>query len=114
PVYSPDGKSLVYSSVVNGYAKLFRLNLSSPTDRYQITTGDWNDIDAWFSPDGKRIFFASDKQTVRNVEKAAEVLEAAEDKAKREGNTPPPDPTNWASCNIYSLNLELGDLLQYT
>src|SRR5256885_4085691 len=30
------------------------------------------------------------------------------------GDTPPPDPTNFASYNIYSLNLENGDLVQYT
>ena len=114
PVFSPDGKWLFYSSVINGYAKLFKLNLDAPAERYQITTGSWNDIDAWFSPDGKRIFFASDKQTGRNVEQAAQILEAAEDKAKRQGDTPPADPTNFASYNIYSLNLENGDLLQYT
>src|SRR5205823_13506108 len=61
-----------------------------------------------------RIFFASDKQTGRNVEQAAQILEKAEDKARREGDTPPADPTNFASYNIYSLNLENGDLLQYT
>jgi len=114
PVFSPDGKWLVYSSVVSGYAKLFKLNLANPAERYQLTTGSWNDIDAWFSPDGKRIFFSSDKQTGRNVEKAVEILEKAEDKAKRQGDTPPPDPTNFAAYNIYSLNLENGDLLQYT
>jgi WD40 repeat protein len=114
PVFSPDGKWLVYSSVVGGYAKLFKLNLSNPTERYQLTTGNWNDIDAWFSPDGKRIFFSSDKQTGRNVEKAVEILEQAENKAKRQGDTPPADPTNFAAYNIYSLNLESGDLLQYT
>ena len=114
PVFSPDGKWLVYSSVVNGYAKLFKLNLANPTERYQITTGEWNDIDAWFSPDGKRIFFSSDKQTGRNIEQAAEILENAEDKAKRQGDTPKPDLTNFAAYNIYSLNLESGDLLQYT
>ncbi len=114
PIFSPDGKWLVYSSVVNGYSKLFKLNLEKPSERYQITSGSWNDIDAWFSPDGKRIFFSSDKQTGRNIEKAVEILEAAEDKAKRQGDTPPPDPTNFAAYNIYSLNLENGDLLQYT
>jgi Tol biopolymer transport system component len=114
PVFSPDGKWLVYSSVVSGYAKLFKLNLANPAERYQITTGSWNDIDAWFSPDGKRIFFSSDKQTGRNVEKAVEILEQAENKAKRQGDTPPADPTNFAAYNIYSLNLENGDLLQYT
>jgi Tol biopolymer transport system component len=115
PVFSPDGKWLVYSSVINGYAKLIKLNLVNPTERYQITTGDWNDIDAYFSPDGKRLFFASDKQTGRNVEKAAEILQTAEEKAKSpQAVTPPADPTNFASYNIYSLNLESGDMLQYT
>jgi WD40 repeat protein len=114
PVFSPDGKWLVYSSVVGGYAKLFKLNVANPAERFQITTGNWNDIDAWFSPDSKRVFFSSDKQTGRNVEKASEILEAAENKAKRQGDTPPPDPTNFAAYNIYSLNLENGDLLQYT
>jgi len=114
PVYSPDGKWLVYSSVVDGHAKLFKLNLAKTTERYQITSGAWNDVDAWFSPDGKRIFFASDKQTGRNIEEAAEILETAENKARREGDTPKADPTNYASYNIYSLNLENGDLLQFT
>src|SRR5207249_768328 len=59
PVFSPDGKWLVYSSVVNGYAKLFRLNLENPSERFQMTSGMWNDIDASFSPDGKRIVFSS-------------------------------------------------------
>ena len=114
PVFSPDGKWLVYSSVVGGYAKLFKLNLAKPAERYQITSGNWNDIDAWFTPDGKRIFYSSDRQTGRNIEKASEILEAAENKAKREGDTPPPDPTNFAAYNIYSMNLENGDVLQYT
>lgn len=114
PVFSPDGKWLVYSSTANTYAKLFRLNLENPKERYQLTTGDWNDIDATFSPDGKRIFFTSDKQTGRNVEQASDILEKAEDAARREGDTPKADPTNFAAFNIYSLNLETGDLLQYT
>ncbi len=115
PVFSGDGKSLVYSSVVDGgYAKLFRLDLSKPAERFQLTAGKWNDIDAWYSPDGKRIFFSSDRQTGRNIEKAAEILQSAEERAKPEGDSPPADLTNFASYNIYSLNLESGDLLQYT
>lgn len=114
PVFSPDGKWLVYSSVGEQYAKLYRMNLANRTERYQLTTGDWNDIDAYFSPDGKRIFFSSDKQTGRNIETAANILENAEDAARTEGDTPKADPTNFASFNIYSLDLENGDLLQYT
>jgi Tol biopolymer transport system component len=114
PVYSPDGKWLVYSSVGERYAKLYRLNVANPAERYQITSGDWNDTDAYFSPDGKRIFFSSDKQTGRNVETASQILEEAENAARTEGNTPKADPTNFAAFNIYSLDLESGDLLQYT
>ncbi|HKO55076.1 MAG TPA: BamA/TamA family outer membrane protein [Thermoanaerobaculia bacterium] len=114
PVFSPDGKWMVYSSVVDGYAKLFRLNLANPAERYQLTSGQWNDSDAWFSPDGKRVFFSSDKQTGRNIEVAANILEQAEDAAKRQGDTPKPDPAAYAAYNIYSLDLENGDLLQYT
>ncbi len=114
PVFSPDGKWLIYSSVIDGYAKLIKLNLAAPAERYQLTQGKWNDIDSWFSPDGKRLFFASDKQTGRDIEKASQILEQAENRAKRAGDTPPADPTNFASYNIYSLNLETGDLLQFT
>jgi Tol biopolymer transport system component len=114
PVFSPDGHWLVYSSVGEHYAKLYRLNLDNPTERFQLTSGDWNDIDAWFSPDGKRIFFSSDKQTGRNVAAASAILETAEDAAKTTGDTPKPDVTNFAAYNIYSLNMETGDVLQYT
>ena len=115
PVFSPDGKWIVYSSVVSGgFAKLFKLNVANPTERYQLTTGKWNDSDAYFSPDGKRIFFTSDRQTGRNVGEASQILETAENEAKKQTDTPPPDVTNFAAYNIYSLNLENGDTLQYT
>jgi Tol biopolymer transport system component len=114
PVFSPDGKWLIYSSVGEKYAKLYRLNLENPKERYQLTSGDWNDIDAWFSPDGTRIFFSSDKQTGRNIETASAILEKAEDAARTTGDTPKADVTNFAAYNIYSLNMENGDLLQYT
>ncbi len=114
PIFSPDGKSLVYSSVGEQYAKLYRLNLDNPTERFQLTTGDWNDIDAYFTPDGKRLFFSSDKQTGRNIETASQILENAENAARTDGNTPKADPTNFAAFNIYSLDLQSGDLLQFT
>jgi Tol biopolymer transport system component len=114
PVFSPDGKWLIYSSVGEEYAKLYRLNLQNTSERYQLTSGDWNDIDASYSPDGKRVFFASDKQTGRNVATASAILEEAENAALPESETPSPDRANFAAFNIYSLNLETGDLLQFT
>lgn len=114
PVFSPDGKSIIYSSVEEHFAKLYRLDLDNPTQRYRLTSGEWNDTDAWFSPDGKRIFFASDRQTGRNIAEASKILESAENEARVEEKTPPPDPTNFAAYNIYSLDLTNGDMLQYT
>ena len=114
PVYSPDGKWLVYSSVGAEYAKLYRLNLANAKERFQLTGGDWNDIDPWFSPDGKRVFFSSDKQTGRNIALASQIFESAEDAARLQGDTPPPDLSNFAAFNVYSLDLESGDLLQFT
>lgn len=114
PVFTPDGKWLIYSSVGEQYAKLYRLNLENPKERFQLTTGEWNDIDAWVTADGKRIFFSSDRQTGRNVETASAMLEKAEDAARTTGDTPKADPTNFAAYNIYSLDLTSGDVLQYT
>ena len=67
PVYSPDGKSLVMSSVVGGYAKLFRVDLANPSERYPVTYGESNDIDAVYSADGSRIYFTSDRSGANNI-----------------------------------------------
>ncbi len=125
PVFSPDGKWLVYSSVVDSSSKLFRLNLENPSERYQITTGSSNDMDAWFSPDGKRIFFSSDRQTGRtgpdgqsegevegDGQGEGEMLAGANPESDLEGGTA--DAGNFAAFNIYSIHLETGQMLQYT
>ncbi|MFP5246748.1 MAG: BamA/TamA family outer membrane protein, partial [Thermoanaerobaculia bacterium] len=78
------------------------------TERYQLTTGAWNDIDAYFSPDGKRLFFSSDKQTGRNVAMPGEAEAATQEES------PKADDTNFAAFNIYSLDLTTGDLVQFT
>jgi WD40-like Beta Propeller Repeat len=61
PTYSPDGKWIYYSSVRGTKAKIFRFDPASPGSRQQITYGDWNDEDPALSPDGKRLFFTSDR-----------------------------------------------------
>ena len=61
PVYAVDGKWLYYSSVRGTKAKLFRLDPSDPARREQITYGEWNDEEPALSPDGKRLFFTSDR-----------------------------------------------------
>jgi hypothetical protein len=61
PTYSPDGKWIYYSSIRGTKAKIFRFDPSSPGSRQQITYGDWNDEDVAITPDGKRVFFTSDR-----------------------------------------------------
>src|SRR5258708_17625627 len=63
PSFSPDGKSLVVVSVVGAgaHAKIFRIDLDQPAVRIPITTGDSNENDPIYSPDGKRIYYTSDR-----------------------------------------------------
>jgi len=68
PVFSPDGQSIVYISVVgNGYAKIFRSPVDTPGQRFQLTSGDSNENDPLFSPDGKRVYFTSDRDGRDNI-----------------------------------------------
>lgn len=112
PAFSPDGRWLLYSSVVDGFSKLFRLDLQDTKLRYQVTRGEWNDIDGTFSPDGTRVFFASDRQTGRNEQKIERETAMPEDEPAASDKGP--DPTVFAAYNIYSKNLETGEVLQYT
>jgi hypothetical protein len=61
PSFSPDGQWIYYSGVQGTNAKIFRLRPGVEGSREQITYGDSNDEDAALSPDGKRLFFASDR-----------------------------------------------------
>ncbi|MFY9549919.1 MAG: hypothetical protein WAU32_02110 [Thermoanaerobaculia bacterium] len=61
PAYSPDGQWIYYSSVQGTTAKIFRFRPGVAGSREQITYGDWNDEDPSLSPDGKRLFFTSDR-----------------------------------------------------
>ncbi len=61
PAFSPDGQWVYYSSVQGTTAKIFRLRPGVAGSREQITYGDWDDEDASLSPDGKRLFFTSDR-----------------------------------------------------
>jgi len=67
PSYSPDGRWLAYTSVVNEHNKLFRLELTDPEKRYQITSGDSNDVDAVYGPESKWLYFTSDRDGVDNI-----------------------------------------------
>ncbi|HNX49076.1 MAG TPA: BamA/TamA family outer membrane protein [Thermoanaerobaculaceae bacterium] len=61
PVFTADGKHLVFSSQTGDYSKLFELDLENPTQRRQLTFGAGDDEGTSFSRDGKRLYFASDR-----------------------------------------------------
>jgi len=63
PVFSPDGQWIYYSSVHGTQTKIFRLRPEAPDVREQVTYGDGNDEDAALSPDGKRLYFISDRDS---------------------------------------------------
>lgn len=67
PVWSPDGRRLVFTTHVLGYKKLFMVDLSRPQQRIQLTFGLSNDTQPAFSRDGTRLFFASDRTGKYNI-----------------------------------------------
>jgi len=69
PAFSPDGKSMVMVSVVGAgaHAKIFRMDLDKPGQRIPVTIGDTNENDPIYSPDGKRIYYTSDRGGRENI-----------------------------------------------
>jgi Tol biopolymer transport system component len=67
PVYAPDGKSLVISSVAGGHTHLYRMEFADLGKRFPLTHGDTDNTDAVFSSDGSRIYFTSDMSGVQNI-----------------------------------------------
>ncbi len=61
PVFTADGKHLVYSSQSADFAKLFEISLAEPSQRRQLTFGPGSDEGTCFSRNGKKLYFASDR-----------------------------------------------------
>jgi hypothetical protein len=63
PVFTPDGKHIVYSSQSAETSKLYEISLVDPRQRRQLTFGPGDDEGSSFSRDGKRLVFASDRDS---------------------------------------------------
>lgn len=61
PAWSPNNQDLAFSREESGFRKIFIKNLESGEER-QLTKGNFDDIQAVWSPDGKSILFVRSRQ----------------------------------------------------
>jgi WD40 repeat protein len=93
PTFSPDGKSIVYTVRVSGNEKLFRLDLDTKK-KTQITFGTQDETAAQFVDDHTLVFAST----------ATDPAVPLEPEVARNGNI----------YNIWTLDLNTGELRQYT
>ena len=67
PIWSPDGKTVVYISSIRGYYKFFKFNIEEPENKIQLTYGDYNDEEPTFTSDGKTLLYSSDETGIYNI-----------------------------------------------
>jgi Tol biopolymer transport system component len=69
PAWSPDGKNIVVSGLVDGINDLYNIDITTGMVT-QITNDEWSNIHPSWSPDGTTIVFSTDKPSERDVENA--------------------------------------------
>ena len=65
PVWSPDGRWLVYLSVRSGHQKLSRIRTEGSADPEQLTSGVEWDLGPAVSPDGRVLMFSTQRQAAQ-------------------------------------------------
>ncbi len=68
PAWSPDGKNILISGMVNGNSDLYLYNIESEKVT-QLTDDPYSNLLPAWSPDGKKIVFMSDRGKNTNLEK---------------------------------------------
>jgi Tol biopolymer transport system component/DNA-binding winged helix-turn-helix (wHTH) protein len=61
PVFSPDGKRIVFSSNRDGHMNLWQISLVTGSISHLTETNTATDYDPAFSPDGRHLIFTSDR-----------------------------------------------------
>ena len=98
PVFSPDGRRVAFVRVVNGRAQIFTLDTETGSKVVQVTSGESDNVEPGWSPDGQFILFASN----RSATKPGRGYVAAE-RAERRGR-----------FNLYALRPDGTKLVQLT
>src|SRR5581483_7550302 len=93
PIYSPDGKYILYNARISGNQKLFRLDLDSKK-KTQVTFGTQDETAAQFLDDHTILFSST----------ATDPAVPLEPEVAKNGNI----------YNIWTLDLTTGELRQYT
>ena len=61
PIFTSDGKSVIFSMKQNGFSKIYQKDLRSNSDPQMLTQGESNDYHPSLSPDGRVLAFDSDR-----------------------------------------------------
>ena len=60
PTWSPDGRYIAFSALVNGFTDLFRYDLQD-SQLERLTNDAYADLEPVWSPDGRKIAFVTDR-----------------------------------------------------
>ncbi len=66
PVWTPDGKAIVVSGLVDGVNNLYQYNIETE-EVVKLTNDAWSNIHPNFSPDGKNLVYVTDKPSPADV-----------------------------------------------
>ncbi len=87
PVWSPDGKSLIYASTVGSVTNLFRIAADGSGQPERLTESNRPQLPADWSPDGKTLLFFQGTQINKDL-----MILHLEEKTETAGNSNPAKP----------------------
>ncbi len=110
PAWSPDGRSLAYSSDRDGFMNVWVRDVQSGADR-QITRGSVAAMQAAWSPDGSRIAFSDPEGQIQVVDVKSGAIRKAHDHLNEAGRaswSPDGNALVVSSLKVYSTRFREG------